>query len=370
MRRAAVIVLGLALAAAPAAQNKSDSERLERIREEIEAREAKAREYADEASGYLAELEGVDRKLQATRQSLRRLRRKEKSAEKEMNLAQKLLAESEQAMSSVRGALERRLIALYRFSSTGGVAELYSAKSFQNFARKRQALARILLQDRELFARYRTVASEHLQHRDRSRTMFEEHRATRREVTVREDRLRRDHVERKNLVELLGSRAKRETRAADELREAAERLEEALNQLPREKTKGHGLRRGRLLRPVDGPVRLGFGHQTDPEFGTVTLRTGIEIEAKTGLPVRAVGDGRVLFAGWFRGYGQIVIVDHGKDTVTVSGYLEEILVNAGDEVATGKPIGTVGETGSLSGPGLYFEIRHKGEPVDPRAWIQ
>jgi septal ring factor EnvC (AmiA/AmiB activator) len=66
----------------------------------------------------------------------------------------------------------------------------------------------------------------------------------------------------------------------------------------------------------------------------------------------------------------MVIVDHGAGDLTVSGYLDEALVAAGDSVAPGQPIGTVGETGSASGPGLYFEIRHEGKPVDPGLWLE
>ncbi len=86
--------------------------------------------------------------------------------------------------------------------------------------------------------------------------------------------------------------------------------------------------------------------------------------------MRAVGAGRVLFAGWFRGYGQLVILDHGQGSVTVSGYLDEIAVEAGASLERGQAVGTVGETGSLSGPGLYFEIRHEGKPVDPQGWLE
>ena len=83
-----------------------------------------------------------------------------------------------------------------------------------------------------------------------------------------------------------------------------------------------------------------------------------------------MASGRVLFAGWFRGYGQMVIVDHGGGDLSVSGYLDEALVAAGDSVALGQPIGSVGETGSASGPGLYFEIRHDGKAVDPALWLE
>jgi septal ring factor EnvC (AmiA/AmiB activator) len=78
----------------------------------------------------------------------------------------------------------------------------------------------------------------------------------------------------------------------------------------------------------------------------------------------------VRFAGWFRGYGKIVILDHGSAWYTVSGHLDEIDVAVGDAVARGAPIGRVGDTGSLAGPQLYFEIRRGGEALDPADWLR
>ena len=173
-----------------------------------------------------------------------------------------------------------------------------------------------------------------------------------RAVDGREEEVRHKLVERRNLVALLRSRADRELRAAGELREAARRLEEKLDQLPGQVSAGPGLTRGRVPWPVQGVLRLGFGRQIDPEFGTATLRNGIELAALEGSPLRAVGRGRGLFAGWVRGYGQVVIVDHGRGHMTVSGYLEELAVRADQHVEVDQRIGGVGETGSLSGPGL------------------
>ena len=88
-----------------------------------------------------------------------------------------------------------------------------------------------------------------------------------------------------------------------------------------------------------------------------------------GTPVRSVAPGLVRLAGWFRGYGKIVILDHGDEYFTVLGHLEEIRVDVGDRVTSGDVIGTVGDTGSLLGARLYFEIRHGGEPQDPVDWL-
>jgi septal ring factor EnvC (AmiA/AmiB activator) len=105
------------------------------------------------------------------------------------------------------------------------------------------------------------------------------------------------------------------------------------------------------------------------EFGTETFRKGVELGVPAGAPVSAVADGVVRFAGWFRGYGKIVIVDHGDTYFSVLGHLDEIAVSVGDAVRRGDRIGSSGDTGSLAGPRLYFEIRRAGQALDPEDWL-
>src|SRR4029453_16961917 len=107
--------------------------------------------------------------------------------------------------------------------------------------------------------------------------------------------------------------------------------------------------RGRLAPPVSAPVVERFG-KVAAEFGTETFRKGIELGAPAGSAVAAVADGVVRFAGWFRGYGKIVIVDHGDSYFTVLGHLDEIAVSAGDAGRPGDRLGRAGATGSVAGP--------------------
>jgi septal ring factor EnvC (AmiA/AmiB activator) len=127
--------------------------------------------------------------------------------------------------------------------------------------------------------------------------------------------------------------------------------------------------RGNLGAPVAAPVVQRFGRVAD-EFGTETFRKGVEFGARAGDPVAAVADGVVRFAGWFRGYGKIVILDHGESYFTVSGHLDEIAVSVGDALRAGERLGSVGDTGSLAGPRLYFEIRRAGQALDPAGWLR
>ncbi len=126
--------------------------------------------------------------------------------------------------------------------------------------------------------------------------------------------------------------------------------------------------RGTLRWPVAGPVRTTFGRHKHPKFETYTVQNGIEIAAAAETPVGAVHEGTVVFADLFRGYGLMVVVDHGDKHHTLYAHLAETRVAAGQRVAAGELVGTVGAT-SLGGPGLYFEVRREGRPQDPLEWL-
>ena len=162
-----------------------------------------------------------------------------------------------------------------------------------------------------------------------------------------------------------------------QLEKAARALEEtvrALGENPARRGRsldgsGFGARRGSLRPPISARIVRGFGRVVDAEFLTQTFRKGVEFGAKTGESVRAVAPGEVRFGGWFRGYGKIVIVDHGDRYFTVYGHLSDLGVEVGAFLREGDRIGSSGETGSLTGPSLYFEIRHGSESLNPEKWL-
>jgi murein hydrolase activator len=101
-----------------------------------------------------------------------------------------------------------------------------------------------------------------------------------------------------------------------------------------------------------------------------TFRNGIDIQADRGAPVLSVYAGQILFAEWYKGYGNMVIINHGNHYYSVYAHLEELLKSKGDKVETGEIIGTAGDAGSVTGTGLYFEVRYRGKPMDPMEWIK
>ncbi len=121
--------------------------------------------------------------------------------------------------------------------------------------------------------------------------------------------------------------------------------------------------------PCVGEKRASFGRIKHPKFGTELPHNGIDIDAPMGADIRAVFDGTVVFAEWFKGYGLTIILDHGSGILSISAHASAILVEKGEFVAKGTLIGKVGDSGSLSGAYLYFEIREDGRAVDPEQWL-
>lgn len=123
---------------------------------------------------------------------------------------------------------------------------------------------------------------------------------------------------------------------------------------------------GRLLTPVPGaPVTSPFGYRVHPIYGTSRLHTGIDYGADTGVAIRASADGVVVSAGWYGGYGNATIIDHGGGIATLYGHQSTISVSSGGKVTQGQTIGRVGCTGDCTGPHVHYEVRVNGDPVNP-----
>jgi len=124
--------------------------------------------------------------------------------------------------------------------------------------------------------------------------------------------------------------------------------------------------RGRLNWPVRGQVVAGFGSHENGDQSSA----GVLIGAKEGSEVHAVSHGRVVYADWLRGYGLLLIVDHGDGYLSLYGYNEALLKDVGDWVDAGEAVATSGDSGGRKSPGLYFELRYQGKAVDPRGWLR
>jgi septal ring factor EnvC (AmiA/AmiB activator) len=373
---AALLALAAALGTARA-DDEARARELETVRQAIEKSRSRVAAFEQRERGLLDTLEDMDRAAQQLAHDAREARERARAARAEARALARREAELDARRSRTRRAMSARAVALYKTGEIGPVRALFSAGTLQELLARGRALRVMLDHDRALLARFEadTAALEQARGALAQAAVESEHQAALARARAGALQAERDG-KRRVLAEVRDDR-EAERAALAELEAAARALEETLAELreqppaaPPPPGADFGSLRGALPRPVAGQVARGFGLAVDEQFRTETFRKGVDFAAEAGAPVRAVAPGEVRFAGWFRGYGRIVILDHGGGYFTVSGHLDQIDVEVGQQVAAGAEVGSVGETGSLSGPRLYFEIRRGAEPLDPALWLR
>ena len=346
-------------------------EQILEARERVGAREREERRIFDR----LVEL---DHKIDWSTAQVTRARRDAESAR--VILAETVEREVAAAaqLERTRSAMSRRVVGLYKTGEVGPLRVLFSSSSLPELLGRASLLRKLLEHDTNLVARFRR---EH-EALEAARREAKEHASARdaaaQRLEVRSAELVGERAAKSRLLASVRSDRTMERAVLVELERAARALEAKLVSLGETSRRGvSGLDatrfealRGTLPAPIRGETASAFGLVVDAEFHTETFNKGIEFEAALGDSVRAVAFGEVRFAGWFRGYGKIVILDHGNRYFTVSGHLAELYVEVGQTVDRGDTLATAGDSGSLTGPGLYFEVRRGGEPLDPTQWLR
>ena len=219
-----------------------------------------------------------------------------------------------------------------------------------------------------LIARVRSVARDTEQTRRRLQAQIDELERQRAELQAARGERRRILERLRASIADKGERLQRMEANRAELERLLDRLGSVIADIPAaplEETP-FASRSGRLAWPVQGRLRDRFG---SPRAEGRMRSRGLVIAAESGTRVHAVYYGRVVFADWLSGFGQLIIIDHLDGYLSLYGYNQRLLRSAGDWVTPGEPIATVGDSGGQERAGLYFEIRRNGEPVDPERWL-
>jgi murein hydrolase activator len=360
-----------------AGDSEEKKQELQRIKKEMQEKKLKLRRADKQERSILTELEKIDREIQAGSVELADQRRKLREAEAALAEIEHSSTVTTQELTRLRHAYAVRLRAMYRVSRTGGYAlAVLSSDSFTSAYKRMRYLGIIAERDQRMIREY-GAALERLASRER------EERERSGEIIARRESVEKKRVSlearRRKKGELLGSVKQEKTvyeATLKDLEESSSNLWSMIRLAEQEKKASQkavreaaGPDRNRLPWPVHGQVLTRFGSQKHPQFGTTVFRRGIDIAARIGDEVRAVAGGVVVKADWFKGYGRLVIVDHRDGMYTLYGNLSQVTVNNGDRVEGGQIIGLAGDTGSLKGAKLYFEVRRNGEAEDPLLWL-
>jgi murein hydrolase activator len=351
------------------------------IKKKIQEEKRRIKEFDKKESSAISQLNVLDQNLFKKEKERRILDQKLKTVVQKVGRATEDLSFLNQNISSQETLVANRLVALYKFQDMGLPEVLFSSRSYEEFRTQQRYFSSILLQDRELIEDYRKRQASIQGYRDQLRDDERELQRFKKKTERKKAEIQKNLGQKKKLLHAVREEKRVHLTAVKDLEAASIRLQALVDRLEREirakekertfssAGKGLGALRGKLPFPVKGRILSTFGKNENPKFNTFTLQKGIEIEAAIGAEVRSVHEGRVLYSDWFKGYGKILIIDHGEGYYTLSGHVSSLLKQIGEEVRRGDVVALAGDTGSLRGPCLYFEIRHRGKPLDPLEWL-
>jgi septal ring factor EnvC (AmiA/AmiB activator) len=361
------------LVALPATPQRSGD--LDRIRTDITRLRKKLEEVRRQAESAARELEEVELELGIRTRELELATVADSRMTAEQEALALQVASLVERTAQQKTELRSRLVALYRMGGLSYVRMLLALEEQRNPLDAISMLSYLVSRDARLVDRFEQTQGELAGRRAALVASQERLRVARADVEQRREEVERARAEKAKVLAKLRIEESGTEKQLAVLEEKARRLQRLVDNLSQQK---RGLDpeadirgvQGALAWPVKGKVFERFGRQRNPKFATWTVNNGLKIEAVPGTEVRAVFQGPVLFSQWFKGYGNLIILDHGNRVFSLYGNLRQSTVAVGDRIATGQPIAGVGESEETASGHLYFEMRRDNKPEDPQKWLR
>jgi murein hydrolase activator len=363
-------------AAAAESRAASDPKReLEELNRQLDQKKRQQQAAARKEQSVLGELEGLDHRIHLNRRKMAILDRQIREQSQVVAKLDGEVAQLERNVSGLRESVASRLRAVYMSGVDGEWAMLFGAGDYQDLMVRLDGLQRIAASESSLMTNYEQQRTELAGKLQDQQNASERLTQQRRQLAAALDDISGARSGKRTLLAKVRTERTLTAKAITELEDSAKQLQDLLQKLEREaakrKTDGRlAQSRGKLPWPYEGAVVGLFGRQRHSQYNTVIFRRGIEIKAREGDDVKAVYQGVVVFADWFKGYGLVVVLDHGDHYYTLYAHLGKVGVKVGEAVTRGQVIGVVGETGLSDDQTLYFELRHHGTPLDPLTWLK
>jgi septal ring factor EnvC (AmiA/AmiB activator) len=395
MRTTLIILLALLVSLPLLAQTEDldkqiqdQSKRLKQLRGEIDKLNREIANKARSEQSTLKSLRQLERQIAMISDLQRELKKERRMKQEQIRLLESTLEANAAKIAVMKARYARRAVKAYKSGNQRDVELLLSSEDFNQAVRRSLYFASIhraeeqLLRDLEtliadntrnqelLLARLQEVEQNISEEERNARSLGAKQRQRNSDLKkIKQDRsaLQQQVSEKQKAVQQVeGMITDLEARKQERLRELARRRGMTLEQAAGAFAKA----RGQLSWPVEGNVIANFGNQRNERLGTITNNPGIEISAPKGKPVRAVMDGIVVAITWIPSFGNTIILDHGAGYYTVYAHVDDIQIAVSAYVLRDQIIARVGDTGSLDGAKLHFEVWENETKVDPKLWLK
>jgi septal ring factor EnvC (AmiA/AmiB activator) len=392
-RMVGILVLLMMCGTSVLAQSPNDE--LSGVKREIKAKKQLITKTRKVEAVVSTELREILRNLEQKESDLGRLSRDLRGVESSLDRTGREISKVTEEANRKRVEIERRLSSLYKAGEIGALRMFFSAESFPQLAENIRYMRSILDNDKRIFVEYNqkidqlkilkadlerdALKKEHIKRgieQKKREIEQEQNKKTAYLGKVRQDRKSYEA----SLKELQANASRLQTMISrlDALsrRKLSSRHEKPgtklrpLAELPPVPDRGFASQKGRLNLPVKGEILESYGKHKHPDFNSFTFSKGLSVAASSGTEIKAIYEGTVIFADYFKGFGNMIIVDHGGGYFSLYAHASRLAKKVGAEVARHETIGTVGDIDSSKGSMLYFEIRYQGKPVDPAGWVR
>lgn len=394
MRRQ-VLIIGLLLIFPQLARAENPKDELSGVKREIKAKKRLISKTRKVEAVISTELLEINRNLQQKESDLVRLDNDLRGVEHSLKRTGLEIARVTEEANRKRAEIEHRLSSLYKAGELGALRMFFSAESFPHMAENIRYMSSILDNDKRIFMEYNKKIDELRKLKaDLERDALKKERIKdgiaqkKREieqekskkatylVKVRQDRksyeaslkeLQVNASRLQSMIERLDALSRRKLSSRHE--KPGSKLK-PLAELPPVPDRGFASQKGRMALPVRGDVLESFGKHKHPDFNSYTFSKGLSISASAGADIKSIYEGTVIFADYFKGFGNMIILDHGGGYFSLYAHASKLFKKVGAEIARHETIAAVGDLDSTKGTILYFEIRHNGKPVDPATWVR
>jgi murein hydrolase activator len=351
-------------------------QKLEAIQKEISALRQQANKLSARETSVLAQLSQFELEYKMKSTEIELLQAREQKTEQDISNLENQYHQLDRNLQRQKQYLTRRLVEAYKLGEMNYLKLLLRVNQSADLVRSYQYITYLAKDDSRKVQSYRVSLVE----LEQTRVRLEQERRNlaqlKTDLQMAYESLSASRSEKLKLLTSIRDEKSVQLAALTDLRMAATQLQQffaGVRPVPPPTVQGPSLSqmRGRLDWPVIGRVVRNYGVYRHPRFGTTTMSNGVEIAATEGSDVRAVFTGHVVFAEWFKGYGQSVILSHSDGYYTLYAHNSELLVQRGESVERSQISARVGSTGVLDGVSkLYFEVRKKDQPVNPLEWLR
>ena len=315
-------------------------------------------------------LNEIDKALNKARVSARSLSKDVKQLNKRIEKIKRERKDLSLKIARARNYAGGRLNALYRMNMIGRLEVVGEPGSVFDFFLKQNAMKRIIESDFQVIEKQNqdmkqlAALGEELEAKRLAKIDLES------ELTLQIRIKEKESKKKETILKEIREQKKLSLAAYESLKKAAEKLELKIihqiskNAIQEQEGKAFSSFNGKLLIPVKGRIISKYGPKKAGDYKSYTFQSGIDIKTERGEPGKTIFKGEVLFAEWLNGYGNLMIINHGENYYSLYAHLEEIFKQKGDTVQTGEVIATAGDSGSIKGLCLHFELRHHGKPVN------